>query len=111
MDKVDQQANILKQRLIVAGRKVRERILRDMRGISSYNSFFGSSDVGDNVGDIFEMLVTNISDLSSTSFVLNSWCPTPVTNIDVAVFSCSLIELKHRNKVKHAFSPAKNVRQ
>ena len=41
MDKVDQQANILKKRLVVAGKKVRERILRDMRGTSSFKlSFF-----------------------------------------------------------------------
>jgi len=41
MDKVDQQANILKKRLVVAGKKVRERILRDMRGTSSlkFNNF------------------------------------------------------------------------
>jgi len=42
MDKVDQQANILKKRLVVAGKKVRERILRDMRGTSSlkFNIFY-----------------------------------------------------------------------
>merc|ERR1712131_372229 len=49
MDKVAQQANILKQSLIVAGRKVRERILREMREIKSSMHFLPQKISGDDV--------------------------------------------------------------